>query len=258
MRWYIQYGIGVFALIATHEAGAADPGALLSQGDPYAAVGSCGKAGPLYAEAELEFNARDDARREMYAKFGRLRRDVETGSYFAVQEEVGRDLVKTVVQNDPALKIRGLALKGIIDLNVNTAAAQDDFSQIQSMAKAIGDLKWEKRAAGELGIVAGVNGDVRGAAVALVKAINTAVALNDVAGQILFATWLANAMSVHGMADRAIPLLDRALTLVGKEPDAGFPVQLYIAKIRALALLPESPDRNGRTEAKKLIDVALK
>ena len=258
MHWYVHCGIGVLALIAAQEVRGADPEALLSQADHYADVGNSVKAGPLYAQAELEFHARGDARREMYAKFGRLNREVQTGSYFAVQEEVEKDLLKPVVQNDPALKIRCLSLKGIIDLNVNTAAAQDDFSQIQALAKAIGDRKWENRASGELGIVAGVNGDIRGAAVGLVKAIQTAAALHDVAGQILFTTWLANGMSVHGMADSAIPLLDRALTIVGKEPDAGFPVQLYIAKIRALVLLPETADRPGRTEAKRLIDVALR
>ena len=258
MRRNIHCAIGVLALIAGHGAVAADPEALLSQADHYADVGNSVKARQLYAQAEVQFHSLGDTRREMYAKFGRLNREVQTGSYFAVQDEVGKDLLKPVVQSDPALKIRGLSLKGVIDLNVNTAAAHDDFSQIQVLAKAIGDRKWENRASGELGIVAGVNGDVRAAAVALVKAIQTAAALNDVAGQILFTTWLANGMSVHGMADRAIPLLDRALTLVGKEPDAGFPVQLYIAKIRALGLLPETSDRNGRAEAKQLIDVALK
>src|SRR5207248_1104658 len=143
------------------------------------------------------------------------------------------------------------------DLNLNTAAALDDFTQIQTLARSIGDRKWENRASGQLGIVAGVNGDVGAAAVALLKAISTAGALKDVAGQISFATWLANGMTVHGMADRAVPLIDNALNLVSKEPDAGFPVQLYIAKIRALVTMPDAAGK-GPAEAKRLIDVALK
>src|SRR5215813_1993877 len=59
------------------------------------------------------------------------------------------------------------------------------------------------------------------------------------------------------MADRADSLLDNALNLVSKEPDAGFPVQLYIAKIRALVTMPDAAGK-GLAEAKKLIDVALK
>jgi CHAT domain-containing protein len=53
-------------------------------------------------------------------------------------------------------------------------------------------------------------------------------------------------------------LLDRALGLVSKDPDAGFPVQLYIAKIRALVSLPETAAKGGQAEAKRLIEVALK
>jgi hypothetical protein len=64
-------------------------------------------------------------------------------------------------------------LKGVIDLNLNTVAAQEDFSQILALAKSTGDRKWENRASGELGIVAGVNGDERTAAAALLQAINT-------------------------------------------------------------------------------------
>jgi CHAT domain-containing protein len=256
MKWHTALKIVAISLIIP-SIYAADPDALLSQADRFAEVGNSLKARPLFAEAEKEFHSRGDAKKELYAKFGRLHRDVESGSYSAVSEELERDLGNPIVQNDPALKIRALSVKGIVDLNLNTAAALDDFTQIKALATSIGDRKWENRASGELGIIAGVNGDVGSAAVALLKAISTAGALKDVAGQISFATWLANGMTVHGMADRAIPLLDNALSLVSKEPDAGFPVQLYIAKIRALVTMPDAAGK-GPAEATKLIDVALK
>jgi hypothetical protein len=192
MKWYIALEIGTLALIVQSGMYAADPQALLSQADHLAEIGNSVKARPLYAEAEQEFRSRGDTKKELYAKFGRLHREVESGSYSAISEELERDLANPLVQNDPALKIRALSVKGIIDLNLNTAAALDDFTQIQTLARSIGDRKWENRASGELGIVAGVNGDVGTAAVALLKAIGTAGALKDVAGQISFATWLAN------------------------------------------------------------------
>jgi CHAT domain-containing protein len=257
MKWNKTLEIGALALLVQAGVYAADPDALLSQADHLAEIGNSIKARPLYAQAEQEFRSRGDTKKELYAKFGRLHREVESGSYSAISEELERDLANPVVQNDPALKIRALSVKGIIDLNLNTAAALDDFTQIQTLARSIGDRKWENRASGELGIVAGVNGDVGAAAVALLKAISTAGALKDVAGQISFATWLANGMTVHGMADRAVPLIDNALTFVSKEPDAGFPVQLYIAKIRALVTMPDAAGK-GPAEAKRLIDVALK
>jgi hypothetical protein len=192
MKWNKALEIGALALMVQSGIYAADPEALLSQADHLAEIGNSVKARPLYAEAEQEFRSRGDTKKELYAKFGRLHREVESGSYSAISEELERDLANPLVQNDPALKIRALSVKGIIDLNLNTAAALDDFTQIQTLARSIGDRKWENRASGELGIVAGVNGDVGTAAVALLKAIGTAGALKDVAGQISFATWLAN------------------------------------------------------------------
>src|SRR5579883_1153944 len=248
----------LFMAVLAHAANATDADALLARADDLVEVGNSVKARPLYAEAEREFHARGNTRKELYAKFGRLHRDVETGSYAAVAQEVERDLQNPVVQSDPMLKIRGLALKGVIDLNINTAGAQDDFSQIAAIAKSIGDQKWENRAAGQLGIVAGVNGDIGTAAVALVKAIGTAEALHDVEGQIWFSTWLANGMTVNGRADKAIAVLDRAIAAVPKDPEAGFPVQLYIAKIRALVALPVNTHPEARSEARRLIETALK
>ena len=187
-----------------------DPGALLTEADRLAGLGNWVKAQPLYAQAEREFRSRGDVKQELYAKFGRLHRDIETGSYTTVAEEIEKDLQNPAIAGDPGLHIRGLSLKGFIDLNTDTAAAQDDFSQILSLAKSINDRKWENRAAGELGIVAGVNGDLGTAGMALFKAMNTASALHDLAGEISFATWLANGMAVHGMADRAIGNVRRA------------------------------------------------
>ena len=59
-----------------------------------------------------------------------------------------------------------------------------------------------------------------------------------------FATWLANGMSVNGMADRALQLIDRASELARKSGYAEMPFQLTIAKIRALLLLPEPCKRS--------------
>ncbi len=154
MKWHATLKIVALSLIVDSIVYPADPDALLSQADHLANVGNSVKARPLYAEAEKEFHARGDAKRELYAKFGRLHRDVESGSYSAVSEELAGDLANPNAQNDPALKNRALSVKGIIDLNLNTPAALDDFTQIQILARTIGDRKWENRAAGELGIIA--------------------------------------------------------------------------------------------------------
>jgi uncharacterized protein len=79
-----------------------------------------------------------------------------------------------------------------------------------------------------------------------------------VEAQLTFNTWIANGMTVQGMADGAISSLDRALSLVSKEPDAGFPVQLYIAKIRALVAVGGVGRAASAAEAQRLIDSSLK
>lgn len=169
----------VVALIALDlavflRARASDAHDILDRADRLAEAGNWTEARDLYAHAEELFRAQGDRRDELYAKFGRLRWDVQAGSYSRTLKEVEADLKNPIVQADPQLKIRALALKGTIDLNLDTSAAGSDFSQIAEIAGAIGDHKWQNRAAGELGIVAGLNGDVGTAAVALFGAIRKA------------------------------------------------------------------------------------
>ena len=208
---------------------------LLVQADRLAEQGNWSKARPIYANAEAEFQRVGDRRTEIYAKLGRLHGDVQAGSYRATREEVVRTLGDQNVQSDPQLKIQALALLGNIDLNGNTAAAEADWKAVLAEATAAGDKKWQNRANGELGLVAGVNGNTGAAALALFQAITRAYDLGDVASEVHFVTWLANGMSVNGMADRALQLIDRASELARKSGYAEMPFQLTIAKIRASA-----------------------
>ena len=232
-------------------------GELLSQADRLADQSNWYSAAPLYAKAEVEFRQVGDHRQEMYARLGRLHRDVEVGSYTTVRAEAEKELATPIVQNDPQLKIRALALVGNIDMNVNTAEAIEDWKQILAIATVTNDKKWQNRAKGQLGLTAGLNGDMAAAAMALYQAISTAEKLGDVSGHVYFATWLANGMAVHGMADRAVPLLDRAIELAEKSGYSQMPLQLSIAKIRALALLPEPKTAEGREQATKLLAKTL-
>lgn len=146
--------------------------------------GNWSGAAPLYAQAEAWFRQSGDMRNELYARFGRLHRDVESGAYRAVRGEVEKDLTSPAVAANPELKIRALSLLGNIDLNLNTAAALDDWKQVLAMATETRDEKWTNRAKGELGVLAGINGDTGAAAMALLSSISKATALGDVAGHI--------------------------------------------------------------------------
>lgn len=224
---------------------------LYEQGDRY-------RASPLFAKAEQQLHLMGDKRDELAAKFGRLHTDADHGKYKSVKAEVERDLATPLVQNDPQLKIQALALLGIVDLNIDTVAAGSDWKQVLDTATAAKDLKWENRARGELGIVAGLNGNIGTAGIALLKAIATAERIGDTGGAVNFMVWLANGMTVNGMADGALKELDKASGLAKQNGYQQIPFQLSIARIRAIAMLPE-PARSQRiVEAKVLFTSTLR
>ena len=67
-------------------------------------------------------------------------------------------------------------------------------------------------------------GNLGPAGLMLFSAINKAAELHDVAAHMTFSIWLANGMTVNGMADRALKVLDKALDAVRNEPNAGIPI----------------------------------
>ena len=244
-------------LVLPLSASAQTPTELLAEADRYGDRSNWIAAGPLYARAEAEFHKVGDLHQEIYARLGRLHRDLEAGSYTTVRAQVVKELETPTVQSDPHLKIRALSLLGNIDMNINTAAAVEDWKQVLATATEAKDQKWQNRAKGQLGLAAGLNGDIGAAGLALYTAIMKAEQLGDVAGHVYFATWLANGMAVKGMADRAIPVLDRAIEVAQKAGHGEMPLQLSIAKIRALTLLPEPKAAEGRNEAQKLLATTL-
>jgi CHAT domain-containing protein len=229
---------------------------LLAKADAFANQGNWYKAAPLYAEAEIAFRKGGDNRNALYAKFGRLHRDVESGAYRAVHDEVSRDLADPAVTADPLLRIRALSLLGNIDLNIDTRAGIEDWQEVLAIATSISDAKWQNRARGELGLLAGVNGDLASAALALQQAIVKAESLGDVAGQLHFTIWLANGMAHNGRADAALRLLDR-VTALAEKSGHDMPLDLYTARINALTSLPEDQLAKGRETAREVLSAAL-
>src|SRR4051794_8673395 len=116
-----------------------DPSIMLAEADRYADQGNWQRARELYSTAEKVFQQNGDHRNELYARFGRQHGDAEASSYKAVREKVVIDLDDPAVETDSQLKIRGLALLGSIDLNLDTAAAHDDWSKVLALAKVAGD-----------------------------------------------------------------------------------------------------------------------
>src|SRR4051812_16451854 len=89
---------------------------LLMQADQLAWLTDWYKAKPLYAEAERVATRSGDKRSAMYAKFGRLRGEMQTRSLVELSDELANDLATPLASRDPLLQLRGLTVKGDIDL----------------------------------------------------------------------------------------------------------------------------------------------
>src|ERR1017187_5767544 len=101
-------------MVACASGQAQTPSELLSEADRLADQGNWFRAAPLYARAEKEFQRAGDRRNELYAKFGRLHREAESGSYRTTRALVVRNITDPLVEGDPHLKIQALALLGNI------------------------------------------------------------------------------------------------------------------------------------------------
>jgi CHAT domain-containing protein len=248
--------VSCLALSAISEAQTAAE--LLAQAEKLADQGDRYRAGPFYARAEEQFRAAGDRRNELYAKFGRLHSESDHGNYKSVGVEVERDLATSTVQRDPRLKIQALAVKGLVDLNIDAPSAELDWKQVLETAVASGNAKWENRARGELGIVAGLNGNIGEAGMALFKAVATAEKIGDASGAINFTIWLANGMALNGMAEGALKQLEKASQLAQRSGYQRAPFLLSIARLRAIANLTE-PERSQRMmEARSLFESTLR
>lgn len=219
------------------------PAELLSQADRLADSSNLFKAQRLYREAEAGFRSAGDQSNELRARLGTVRYKVQRGYYTASREELQHLVQTSLVENDLQLKIRCLEILGNIDMNQNTPAALNDWTNLLLAAETAKDAKWVNRANGYLGIVSGIYGDLGGAGKALFQALSKAEELKDSPGEITFGIWLANGMSSNGMGDGALHILDRVETFAKQNGYSEMPIQFSIAKV--FEFVCSSPENHG-------------
>lgn len=216
-----------------------DVDALLREADYLAYVGNWQKARPYFARATDLFATRGDVRNELYCRISCVEADVEHGSYTAASHYLGQQLRNPVVQTDPRLKLRCLTIKGIVDLNTNTSAAEADWTEALRLAEELHDPIWAERATGWLGIVDFVNGKNAQATRRVLKAIAEARWRGDIDGEATFLTYLADGLVAINRPSQALTCLNQALKVEQSNPDAPVPYRTVIAKIDALEALRE-------------------
>jgi hypothetical protein len=92
----------------------ATPQTALRKADQLAWRGNWVKAGPLYTQAEEEFNQAGDSKNALKAKLGRLRSQMQCASCTELSRELDQVLGNSIVETDPELKLQALAYKGEI------------------------------------------------------------------------------------------------------------------------------------------------
>lgn len=250
-RLHVVGGVVVVSVLLCPAAFAqtADAQKLLAEADRLAWLTNWYNALPIYAEVERAATKNGNRRDALYAKFGRLRGQMQTLPLPDVSEQIATDLESPAAKRDPRLRLRGLTVKGDIDLEWDVQAAQLDWQAVRQLAKELGDKGWESRANGELGIVAFLKGNTGAATTLVQQAYQAAEKSGDVGGQLRYMGTIANGLLLAGYAPLAMGYVDRALKFANEHPETGFPFVVYSTKVLThLALQqPDEAERFAKT-----------
>ncbi len=240
----------VFALSAWCQL-SSDPNALLDEAERLAWVKSWAKAEPLYAAAEKLFAAQGDERNALYARIGRIRGELPRRPLAEVSRELEDILALTIAETDDRLRLRALAIKGETEEDFDPDLAQTSWQEALEVANRIGDARWANRAKGELGLIAGLKGDVNAVIVELGNAVQVAESNGDFPSAVRWMTIFGHGLMQFGRPEAAIAAYDKALRTAESSSDMGVPVMTYLGKGEALAQLSRF------AEAEKLLQHAL-
>src|SRR5688572_14571223 len=117
----------IFLLAADGRAQPATHLADIQEADRLAWLTDWYSAAPIYERAERSAIAAGDKRNALYAKFGRLRGEMQTSALADLSELLARDLDTPLLKSDDRLRLRLLTVKGDIDLEFDIDAAYNDW-----------------------------------------------------------------------------------------------------------------------------------
>ncbi len=225
---------------------------LLEEANRFALLNNWPKASPLFAEAESLFAQAADGKGALAARLGYLWSTADAGISTSSEREVAAYLENPLVQADPALKLRALVAKAVLDRNTNETAARERWQKILDLATVIGDERWEGRAKAELGQILYMDGDVQSATTMLREAIVSQYRRLDLGAAVYYTAMVGNGFVEAGRPETALEYCDTALKVAFFVGDLGFPFLAYQGKARALIAL------RRETEAQKILDEALR
>ena len=228
--------------IANAQSASSDLPRRLAEADRLAWLTNWYDALPIYIEVEQSASKTGNRRDAMYAKFGRLRGQMQVLPLPDISERIGADLATPLGKLDRRLRLRGLTAKGDIDLEWDVLAAERDWREVRQLARDLGDPGWENRANGELGVISFLKGNTGEATRLVQQAYQTAEKAGDIGGQLRYMGTIAEGLRLAGYASLGLGYVDRALKLAGEHPETGFPFVAYSSKIRTLLALKQLDD----------------
>jgi CHAT domain-containing protein len=224
---------------------------LLAEADRFALLNNWPKATPRFAEAESLFAQAGDGKGALAARLGYLWATADAGVSESADREVAAYLENPLVKADPALRLRALVAKAVLNRNTNEIAGRETWQSILDSAKAIRDERWEARAKAELGQIFYMDGNVQSATAMLRDGIVSQYLQLDLGAAIYYTSMVGNGFVEAGRPETALEYCNTALKAALFVGDLGFPFLAYQGKARALIAL------HRQAEAQKVLDEAL-
>src|SRR5258708_24924618 len=193
---------------------------------------------PYFTKSRQMFEASGDKRNALYARLGAIRAGAEPAplpklSYMLDQELAANPLL----QSDKELRMFCLIVKGDFDGESDTPAMRRDWTEVASLAQALGNTKWQYRAQGQLGFADFYDGDLPGAQRNVARALIGATKTGDIGGQIFYLSTTASGLVLQGMNDQGNQYAIRAIAIADANPDAGYPIIAHQARLSAMIQL---------------------
>jgi len=210
-------------------------------------------ARPYFIKSQQMFEAAGEKRNALYARLGAIRAGAEAAPLLNLSYMLDQELAANpLLQSDKELRMFCLIVKGDFDGESDTPAMRRDWTEVASLAQALGNTKWQYRAQGQLGFADFFDGDLPGAQRNVAQALIGATKIGDIGGQIFYLSTTASGLVLQGMNDQANQYASRAIAIAEGNPDAGYPIIAHQARLSAMVQLGQVAA--AQEELKKLLD----
>src|SRR5216684_22793 len=209
-------------------------------------------ARPYFTKSQQLFEAAVDKRNALYARLGAIRAGADPAPIPELSYRLDQELAANpLLQSDKELRMFCLIVKGDFDGESDTPAMRRDWTEVASLAQALGNTKWQYRAQGQLGFADFYDGDLPGAQRNVAQALIGATKTGDIGGQIFYLSTTAGGLVLQSMNEQATQYADRAIAIADANPDLGYPIIAHQARLSAMVQLGQVAA--AQEELKKLL-----